>query len=159
MSDEQAVKAPASKLSAFEDKWGTPLIAAGYGAVPNVIVQRHTQLGMTPTELALYLVLASFWWRKGERPFPSILELSKAMGMNPRNIQRRLRRMQEVGFIRIHKRKTRHGGNKSNEYDLTPLIKAATKLAVEEIARRKKAGLAKLGRKAPVAKPALKVVT
>ena len=35
-----------TQQSAFEDKWGHALIAAGYGAVPNVIIQRHKQLGM-----------------------------------------------------------------------------------------------------------------
>lgn len=144
---------------AFEEKWGQPLIAAGYGAVPNIIVQRHKQLGMDATELTLYLVLASFWWRPKERPFPSLLELSKAMGLDVRNVQRRLKKMEGVGFIRILKRKNRYGGHKTNEYDLTPLIKYATKLALEEVTRRKKAGLAKLGRKAPPGgKPVLQVV-
>ena len=144
---------------AFEEKWGQPLIAAGYGAVPNIIIQRHQQLGMDATELTLYLVLASFGWRPKERPFPSLQELSKAMGLNVRNVQRRLKKMEAVGFIKVGKRKTRYGGHKSNEYDLTPLIKAASKLALEEISRRKKAGLAKLGRKIPSAgKPSLQVV-
>jgi DNA-binding MarR family transcriptional regulator len=152
-----APEAPA-QLSAFEAKWGQPLIAAGFGAVPNIIIQRHAQLGLTSTELALYLLLASFWWRREEKPFPSLLELARAMDMNPRNVQRTLRRMEASGFIKVGKRRARHGGNKSNEYDLTPLIREATKLALEEVSRRKKANLAKLGRKAAGVKPALKVV-
>jgi DNA-binding MarR family transcriptional regulator len=156
VAEEEAV---AKGANAHEAKWGQQLIAAGYGAVPNILLQRHAQLGMSPTELVLFLLLASFWWKRDERPFPSILELAKAMGMNPRNIQRRLRRMEQVGFIRISKRKARHGGHKSNEYDLTPLIKEANKLAADEVGRRKKAGLAKLGRTATEAgKPPLKVV-
>ncbi len=159
MTAQIKTEAKATVNKAFVEKWGQPLIDAGYGVAPNVIIQRHKQLGLDATELTLYFLIASFWWKASERPFPSMLELGKAMGMHVRNIQRRLQKMEAVGFIRIYKRKSRHGGNKSNEYDLTPLIKAATKLALEESARKKKASLDKLGRKPlPGGKPPLKVV-
>lgn len=158
MTAQPKTEVSSTQHKAFEDKWGYPLIAAGYGAVPNVIIQRHKQLGMDATELTLYLLLASFWWRAKERPFPSLLELSKAMGLDVRNVQRRLKKMEAVGFIKIGKRKNRYGGHKTNEYDLTPLVKAASKMALEEISRRKKAGLARLGRKVPAGTPALQVV-
>jgi DNA-binding MarR family transcriptional regulator len=156
----EAVAEPKTVASSrvFEQKWGKALMDGGYLVVPNVVIRRHKQLGLDAIELALYVLIASFWWKPEERPFPSISELAKGMGMHERNIQRRLRRMHALGFIKIYKRPSRYGGNKSNEYDLTPLIREATKIAVAEAAQKKKASLAKLGRKVPAPKPALQVV-
>jgi len=155
-----AAKMEVAQTSVYVQKFGHALVAAGYTVVPNIIVQRHRQLGLDADDLSIVLQLFSFWWKPSELPFPSLPELSKGTGLHVRNIQKRLKKMEADNFVKIKKRKTRHGGWDTNAYDLSGLIKEATKLAVQEISRRKEAALAKLGRKTlPKGKPPLKVVT
>jgi DNA-binding transcriptional regulator YhcF (GntR family) len=155
-ADAAAAPTPAP---VWVQKFGAALMAAGYTVVPNIIVQRHKQLGLDAADLSIVMQLFSYWWKPDEWPFPSLPELGKGTGLNARNVQKRLKRMEKDNFIKIKKRKTRHGGWDTNMYDLSGLIKEATKLAVAEVARRKEATLAKLGKKAaPKVKPPLKVV-
>ncbi len=154
-----AEKGDAALASVYVQKFGHTLIAAGYTVVPNTIVRRHRQLGLDADDLSIVMQLFSYWWKPDELPFPSLPELSKGTGLHVRNIQKRLKRMQADNFIKIKKRKTRHGGWDTNAYDLSGLIKEATKIAVDDVAQKKEAALAKLGRKTPPkVKPPLKVV-
>jgi len=150
---------PAEQASIHVKKWGPLLISSGYCTVPNIIIQQHRELGLDADDLDILLQLCCFWWTPGEWPHPSLAELAKATGLHVRNVQRRLKKMQGGGFVEIKKRPSRHGDWDSNVYDLSGLIKEATKLAQKEVARRKDAALAKLGRKRSAkGKPPLKVV-
>jgi len=65
----------------------------------------------------LYFLIASFWWKASERPFPSMLELGKAMGMHVRNITRS-REMEAVGFLPHLQAEKPVRGNKSQRVRL-----------------------------------------
>jgi predicted transcriptional regulator len=159
MSEQSAAKAAIKQASNYVEKWGQPLIAMGYCVVPNIIIQQHRQLGLDAADLNIALQLFCCWWKPNEWPFPSMVELSKSTGLHVRNVQRRVKKLEQAGFLKIRKRKTRHGGWDSNLYDLSGLIREASKLAVKEASRRKQAALEKVGRRAiPKGKPPLVVV-
>jgi len=141
------------------DKFGHTLMAGGYTVVPNTIVRRYKQLPLDATGFSLVMQLLSYWWNSKDLPFPSMLELSKGAGIHVRNVQKRLQQMQKDGWIKIKKRKTRHGGWDSNAYDLSGLVKEMTKIAAEDAAKKKATQLATIGKKTPPkGKPPLKVV-
>lgn len=136
----------------LKERWTTPLIEAGYTVVPNAILLRTRALGLDPTDFAIIMHIASYWWSKEKLPFPSKLSLAKGIGVDPSTIRRRIARMEKGGLIKRVARKGKHGGNDSNMYDLSPLIKEATPYAqeiIEEIkerTRNKEARLAKKGK-------------
>lgn len=62
-------KAPAEQEhqdSVYVQKWGQLLIAGGYCVVPNIIIQRHRQLGLDAEDLGIVMQLCCFWWKPGD---------------------------------------------------------------------------------------------
>lgn len=121
---------------AIEKKWGKPLTAAGWTAIPNVIFERAQAFPLEPLDIVIILNLAGYWWKAGNDPYPSKASLAAAIGVTPRTIQRRIAAMEKAGFIERIERKTARGGNLTNQYSLTGLIKAAKPFAEEHAAER-----------------------
>lgn len=147
-----------SNLKKLEKRWTAPLIQAGYTVIPNAILLRQQALGLDSLDLNIIAQIASYWWSKEKLPYPSKVRIAKAIGIDPSTVRRRLARLEGGGLISRIPRKSTLGGNDTNEYDLGPLIKAATPYALEmlqEIDSKKKAKLAKLAKKG---KPKLSVV-
>lgn len=118
------------------DKWGKSLIDAGYTVIPNAILLRMQALGLDPTDFAIVMHIASYWWRKEKLPFPSKRSLAEGIGVDVSTIRRRIAALERGGLIRRLPRKDRDGGNKSNIYDLTPLAKAAHPYAKQMLQER-----------------------
>lgn len=142
----------ASTNRVLEAKWGKKLMAAGFTALPDVIFQCQKALKLKPLDVLIILHLASYWWKPSENPWPAKGTIADALDVDPRTVQRAIKKMEELGYVRRIERKAKVGDNLPNEYDLRGLVKAASKLADEKIAlRAKRAAEDKSRRVAPAA--------
>lgn len=114
-------------------KWGKSLIASGFTALPDVIFQNQKALKLKPLDLLILLNLASYWWKPNENPWPSKSTIADTVDVDPRTVQRSIKKMEELGYIKRIARKAAAGDNLSNEYDLRGLVKATKKYADEKI--------------------------
>jgi predicted transcriptional regulator len=120
-------------LKANEAKWGKELWGNGWTALPNVIFKRADALGLEAADIGLIITLASFWWYEGNNPHPSKKTLAKSLGLNPRSIQRRIKKLEDIGFIKRISRSSVTDGRQSNFYDFSGLIEAAKPYALNEL--------------------------
>lgn len=136
----------------IEKKWSKPLIDAGWTAIPNVLFERQAAIGLQPLDINIILHLAGYWWKAGNRPYPSKETLAVSIGVTPRTIQRHIAALEGAGFITRIARKSVKGRSLSNEYSLSGLIKAAKPFAEERVVekkQRKAAALERAKRKRP----------
>lgn len=151
MASKTAPKS-ADTSKALEAKWGKKLMAAGFTALPDVIFQCQKALKLKHLDVLILLHLASYWWKASENPWPAKGTIADALDVDPRTVQRSIKKMEDLGYVRRIERKAKVGDNLTNEYDLRGLVKAASKLAEEKIAlRAKRAAEDKKRRAAPTA--------
>ena len=133
MTTKQAPAAAASANKVLEAKWGKTLIAAGFTALPDVIFQYQKALKLKPLDVLILLHLASYWWKPNENPWPSKGTIADAIDVDPRTVQRAIKKMEDLGYVKRIVRKAKAGDNLTNEYDLRGLVKAGKKFADEKI--------------------------
>ena len=136
----------------LEKKWGKSLIATGWTAIPNIILEKQHALGLKPTDVCILLHLVKHWWTPGEAPFPSKKRIAQAIGVDPRTVQRRIEEMEKQGIIKREERRTPMG-SRTNLYHLEGLIAKLKPFAAEAIKEREKrdaAEKARLRRKKPL---------
>lgn len=138
----------------IEKRWGKSLTAAGWTAVPSVLLKYQKQLGLEPLDLNILLQLAKHWWEAGNLPFPSKASIAGSIGVKPRSVQRRIAKMEKVGLIHRIERRKADGTSQSNAYTFEGLIERATTYAEHELAARE----VKKKAKSRAGKPQLKVV-
>jgi DNA-binding MarR family transcriptional regulator len=120
-----------------ETKWGKILWTNGFTQVPNVIIQRQADLGLTPIDFAIIMVLASHWWEGNKPARPGKKRIADVLRVDPRTVQRRIAQMESLGLLERHFIKDRSGDNRPNEYVLTGLIKRAEAFALEKAETKK----------------------
>jgi DNA-binding MarR family transcriptional regulator len=123
-----AAPPPADRRS--ERKWGKAVIDVGYTIVPSVLLRAPRRLGLSPTQLAIVLVLAEYWWEPGKNPWPSKADLCNRIGLKPRQLQRHIAEMEQAGLI-SRKQRFVAGRKTTNEYDLSGLVQKLKALAPE----------------------------
>ena len=153
MVSKQPVASPvaAPKKQVLDQKWGADVIAAGYTAVPDVLVRYQQRLKLKPLDVNVLLHLLTYWWTSNEFPRPSKATLAVAVGVDPSTIRRCLKRLEKAGYLVRVARHTK-GGSRPNAYNLSGLVAALKPLAaeeLEEIRKRKQKKLAKLAGKKP----------
>lgn len=120
----------------LESKWGRTLISAGFTALPDVIFKNQQALKLKPLDIVILLHLASYWWKTDENPWPAKSTLAEAIGVDARTIQRSIKKMEDLGYVRRYERKSRSGDTLSNAYDLHGIIRATRGLAEYAIQKR-----------------------
>lgn len=131
----QKKQAGAEQLRVNEKKWSKELMATGWTAIPNIIVERQQALGLDSVDVNILLHLSTYWWTAESKPHPAKTTIAKAMGVDPSTIRRHIARLEAGGLIkRIERREKGEGsaGSKSNIYDFSGLIKAAKPYALEK---------------------------
>lgn len=137
MSAAKEIQNPPQSEKEIEKKWSKPLVDAGWTAIPNVLFERQAAIGLQPLDINIILHLAGYWWKAGNRPYPSKETLAVSIGVSPRTIQRRIAALEGVGFITRIERRSAQGRSLSNEYSLSGLIKAAKPFAEERVVEKK----------------------
>ncbi|HRP12308.1 MAG TPA: Lrp/AsnC family transcriptional regulator [Terricaulis sp.] len=130
---ESATKA----LRANEEKWGKPLMDAGWTAMPSVIIEHQRALGLDAIDVNILMHLAMYWWKAENLPRPAKTTIAEALQIHPRTVQRRIASLEKAGLIQRHQRRT-NAGSRPNLYDFTGLIREATPFAQQKIQKRAK---------------------
>ena len=107
--------------------------------IPSLLLRAQQRLGLTPTQLAILLQLADYWWEKSRKPFPSKKALSERLGIGERQIQRHIAELEKAGLVMRIERRAPHKGKLSNEYDLSGLAARLQELEPEFTAAEKHA--------------------
>ena len=113
-------KAKSTKQSA--EKWGDEVIALGFCVLPSLLFRAQRRLGLNPTQLAVLLQLADFWWDPGRKPFPKKADLAERLSLSERQVQRHIAELEKAGFVRRIERTVARRGKISNAYDLSGLV-------------------------------------
>ena len=148
----------AKELRVNEEKWSPELMAAGWTALPSVLIERQAALGLDPLDINIILHLSSYWWTHDNKPHPSKKTIADAVGMTARTVQRRIAKMEADGLIRREERRIAGRGSLTNLYHFDGLITAAKPYAEEKLierARRANEDKARVRRKG---RPKLKVM-
>lgn len=130
------------RVKAIEDRWTKALTAAGWTAIPNVVLDKQATLGLKPMDVNIVLQIAKYWWSPGSPPFPSVSTLAAAIGVDARTVQKRISRMVDAGLLERHEQFHPQGGQRSNAYTFQGLIDQCTPFAKEMVAARKKKQIA-----------------
>ena len=134
MSKSKPVKtSPSEAERVNEKKWGKPLMAAGWTAIPNTLLDHQQQLGLDAVNLNILLQIAKHWWYPDQAPYPGKKALARRIGVSPRTIQRRLRAMVGAKLITRKPRRKKGGGNDTTEFYFKGLIARATPYAEEKL--------------------------
>lgn len=100
----------------FKNKWSPAIAQGGYTQIPNLLIIHTADLGITPTEF-VFLACMLMYKRTRENPFPSLTTVSSYTGKSRNTMQAAARNLETKGLIE----RVSRGGNKTNEYNVTPL--------------------------------------
>jgi DNA-binding transcriptional regulator YhcF (GntR family) len=121
-----------------EAKWSKPLIDAGWNAIPSIIIEKQEALGLDALDMNIIVHLSNYWWHADNLPCPSVAKIAKAIQVEPRTVQKRIKALHDLGLLtRTERRKTRFGSD-TNLYGFEGLIAAALPFAQEKLAEREK---------------------
>lgn len=138
MSKPGVNRAQVEALRRNEAKWTKPLIDAGWNAIPSIIIEKQEALGLDAIDMNIIVHLSNYWWHADNLPCPSVATVAKAIGVEPRTVQKRIKALHELGLLtRTERRKTRRGSD-TNLYSFEGLIAAALPYAQEKLAEREK---------------------
>ena len=59
--DAGAAAATPAQDRRSERKWGKAVMDVGYAIIPSILLRAPRRLGLSPTQLAVVLVMAEFW--------------------------------------------------------------------------------------------------
>ena len=118
----------------FAKKWSPAIAAHGHTAIPNLLLRRYLDMGITSPELRMIIALETYRWDDKE-PFPSVKSLSKLTGVSSRQGRLILTSLHNKGLII----RTEHVGG-TNTYNYDRLIYKLDQLATSSLP---------LGRKEP----------
>lgn len=119
---------PKSISHKSEKKWGRSVMQLGFSIFPSLLFGAQQRLGLNPTQLAMLLQLADYWWDANRKPFPSKKALSDRLGLSERQVQRHIKDLEDAGLVKRIERRALHRGKLSNEYDLSGLVAKLKKL-------------------------------
>lgn len=148
---------PLKASKASERKWGKAVMGLGFCMVPSLLLRAQQRLRLNPTQLAVLMHLADYWWDVERKPYPSKKTLGERLGLSARQVQRHIADLEEMGLVQRVERRAAHQGKLSNIYDLGGLVERLKALEpefreVEEENKRRRTAVAKPGlrfRKAP----------
>lgn len=103
-------------------KWRTSL-DMGWTVIPSALLKGLPRLHIGATDLATLICLIDYWWAPESAPWPSKRALAERLGVSQKTIQRSLKRLQDEKLIISEARRSTSGGQTSNRYDLSPLVK------------------------------------
>ena len=141
---------PAKAARTSDEKWGSAVMKVGFSIVPSLLLRAQRRLRLTPTQLAVLLQLCDYWWDERRKPFPSKEALADRLGLSPRQVQRHIADLEEMGLVVRIERTGSHGGRLSNTYDLSGLVARLKEIEpdfreVEEEAKKRRKEVARPG--------------
>lgn len=139
MAQPDTAKADVNKLRTNEKKWTKALMATGWSAFPNIIIEKQQALGLDALDMNIIIHLVQYWWLPDNLPHPSVETIAKAIGVTPRTIQKRIAALEALKLLGREERRNTPNGSMTNRYHFDGLIEAARPFALEKAAEIKKA--------------------
>jgi DNA-binding transcriptional ArsR family regulator len=120
-----------SATAQFERLWGKDVRQAGFTQVPNALIERQAALGLDSVDFNILVQLLAHWWEPDRFPYPSKARLAERVGLSPRQVQRRITRLERDGLIEC----LRPPGRQTI-YQLDPLVVLMQRASREIVAER-----------------------
>jgi Helix-turn-helix domain len=120
-----------------EKKWGKAVMGHGYCIFPSILLQAQARLGVNAQEMVVLLQLTEHWWKADSRVFPSKEVIAQRVGLSTKQVQRHIKRLEELKLVQRKERYKSGGSRTSNEHDLSGLV-AKLKAIEPDIAKAKK---------------------
>lgn len=121
-----------------DKKWGRVVMEHGYCVLPSLLLQAQARLLVTPQEMMVLLQLVEHWWTASSDVFPSKKVIGERVGLSTKQVQRHVKRLEELKLVRRIERYKPTGGRTSNRYDLSGLV-AKLKSIELDVAKAKRA--------------------
>jgi len=106
----------------FSSKWTTETEQYGFTQVPNALLRCQGHLDLSDGELVTLIDLLTYWYRGRANAYPSITTLTKFSGKKFTTLQKRLKSLEQKGFLF-----RRHRTGTSNTYELNRCVKKLSK--------------------------------
>ena len=102
------------------DKWGEAAFG-GFQMVPDLLLKKQVELGLSATDMLVLLNITMHWWYAEQRPFPRVSTVAERMGVDPRTVQRSMRKLVDLGLLDKVTEVTDEGEQRVVcDYDLLP---------------------------------------
>jgi hypothetical protein len=132
VSDPKVVQLPRrGPMRASDQKWGRRVIEFGFCILPSLLLRAQRRLGVNPSQLAILIHLADYWWEASRKPYPSKKSLGARLGLSAGQVQRHIQGLEKLGLVKRNPRTAPHRGKLSNEYDLSGLVQRLQELEPE----------------------------
>ncbi len=118
-------------------KWSRPVLDAGFTLVPTLLLTKQDELGLDAIDVNILLQLACSWWKADKLPYLSKETLAKRIGVDPSTIRRRIAAMEKRRILKRKPRTDGANGQRSNFYNLRPLVELLHPLAVQATKEKK----------------------
>lgn len=102
-----------SKDYSFSRKWSSEINQYNFTQIPNLLIECQAHMGLTDGETITLIHLLKFWYDHESKVYPSINTLKRYSEKDFSTIQRRLKVLEEKGFLK----RIRRSGT-SNTYDM-----------------------------------------
>lgn len=99
----------------MEDKWSHEVLSEGFTSIPNLLIFNRCKLGLSTTDMFVFLILESYRWDNRNKPFPSLKALAIRTGLSTQTVYRSTSKLDYLGYIeKVHRFAN------SNQYDIAP---------------------------------------
>lgn len=102
------------------EKWGETA-RAGFQTVPDLLLKKQADLGLSATDMLVLLNITSHWWYKGQRAFPHNSTICGRMGVDERTVQRSVKKLISLKLMEKVKESDAKGGERT-VCDFTGLV-------------------------------------
>lgn len=100
-------------------KWGDA--GRSFQLLPDILFKRQTALGLSATDMLVILNITMHWWYSDQRPFPRTSTIAKRMGVEPRTVQRSLKKLSDLKLV-TREKETAEDGSERIVCDLSGLV-------------------------------------
>lgn len=113
----------------FAQKWSPQIAARGYTSVPALLLAHYSEAGLKSAEMMFLIHLLGHYRASGQQPWPLYSTLAKKMGYTREYVAQAARVLDRAGWIKRIERRRAQDSNRSNKFDLQPLIDKTQSLA------------------------------
>src|SRR5690242_12539367 len=84
-------------------RFGDALLQAGHTAIPNLVLDRYAELGISPAEMMFIIHIWRYWWTE-RNPYPALATVAGRMGVSRRQMTNYTQSLKRKGYLRVRER-------------------------------------------------------
>lgn len=126
-----------SQVKESVKKWSKTVMGPGYTIIPAVLLTKQKELGLDAVDVNILLHLACSWWKADSRPYLGKETIAERIGVTPSTVRRHIKKMEKMEVLKRITRTDGANGQRSNYYDLKPLVALLHPLAVQATKEKK----------------------